>query len=52
MARVGIEPTAFEILSLDGLPIAYRAVVGLTRFRPEPWANGPERPCFSRDGRI
>ena len=26
MARVGIEPTAFEILSLDGLPVAYRAV--------------------------
>jgi hypothetical protein len=52
VARVGIEPTAFEILSLDGLPIAYRAVMVLACFRPEPWANGPGRPCFSRDGRI
>src|ERR1019366_4827471 len=25
MAQVGLEPTAFEILSLDGRPIAYRA---------------------------
>ena len=27
MPQVGLEPTAFEILSLDGLPIAYRGIV-------------------------
>jgi hypothetical protein len=29
--QVGVEPTAFEILSLDGLPVAYRGVVPCTR---------------------
>jgi hypothetical protein len=38
VAQVGVEPTAFEVLNPDGLPIAYRAM-----FRPVP-GEGVEPP--------
>ena len=52
VAQVGLEPTASLVLSQGGLPIAYRAVVGLHQY-PEQGSNLQSlgfRPSRSTDG--